>query len=148
MNRHQTRYGVVCSLLSVVCGLLTTGCVHRSLTIRSEPPGAELMVNDTRLGTTPHSYDFLWYGWYRINLSKEGYEQLEDRTLIKAPASLWIPFDLVMELLPFRIRDERELSYTLIPKRPIVGPSPPAAAPPASGENPTPSSEASHGQAR
>ena len=135
-------------LLTACCLLVTTGCVHRSLTIRSEPPGAELIVNGTRLGHTPYTYDFLWYNWYRITLTKDGYERLEDRTLLRAPTYLWIPFDLVMEILPYRIRDERELSYTLVPRTPLPQPSPPPAEPPRSTKSPSPSRAMPHDQAR
>ena len=113
-------------LLAVVCSLVLTGCVRRALTIRSEPPGAQLFVNDTLLGRTPYTYDFEWYGWYRISLTKPGYQRMDDHPLIKAPFYLWIPFDLVMELLPWRIRDERTLSYTLAPKPKLPEPQAPA----------------------
>lgn len=105
--------------------LLSAGCVRRSLTIRSNPPGATILVNDKKLGETPYTYDFLWYGWHRISLTKPGYEQLDDRALIKSPFYLWIPFDLMMELLPFPLHDRKELSYTLMPATPLPEPSPP-----------------------
>lgn len=141
-HSRQTRAGsqkfmqtsVLCLLFSVFC-LLATGCVRRTLTIRSEPDGAELLVNDKRLGTTPYSYDFVWYGWHRITLRKPGYEQLDDRVLIKTPLSLWTPFDLVMELAPWTVKDAKELSYQLTPQIPLVEPRPPQ--PPASSETST-----------
>jgi len=113
-----------CVLLAVGC-LLIAGCVRRSLTIRSEPAGAQLLVNDKRLGVTPYAYDFEWYGWYRITLTKEGYERLDDRVLIGAPWYLWIPFDLTMELAPFPIRDTKVLSYQLTPKKLLPEPTAP-----------------------
>ena len=105
------------------------GCIRRNLTIRSEPPGATLLVNDKNLGTTPYAYDFMWYGWYRITLTKEGYERLDDHVLLKAPIYCWIPFDLVMELLPVPVRDSRTLTYQLRPKPALTTPVPPATAP-------------------
>ena len=106
-------------------GSLTTGCIRRNLTIRSEPPGATLYVNDTLLGTTPHSYDFTWYGWHRIMLRKEGFEQFDANEQLKAPWYLWIPLDLAMELLPVPVRDTRALSYQLQPKQAQPEPKPP-----------------------
>jgi len=111
---------------------LTAGCIRRSLTIRSQPPGAELIVNDKHLGTTPLSYDFEWYGWYRLTLMKEGYERLDDRVRIRAPFYFWIPLDLVMELLPLSIRDDQVLSYELTPRQPLPEPSPPVVGEPTS----------------
>lgn len=111
-------------LLAVSC-LLTAGCVRRQLTIRSEPPGATIMVNDEIVGVTPHSYDFLWYGWHRISLAKDGYERLDDRVNIASPPVLWIPFDLAMELLPMTFRDDRQFAYQLAPLAPLPDPKPP-----------------------
>ena len=114
-------------VLSAYCVvLLVTGCVHRSLTIRTEPPGATVYVNDAFKGQSPVTYDFLWYGWQRVTVSKTGYQRIEDRKFLQAPAYLWIPCDMVMELLPIQIRDERSWSYTLIPHPELPSPNPPS----------------------
>ena len=117
---------VTCHLLLVTACVSSGGCVHRSLTIRTEPPGALVYVNDQFKGNSPVTYDFLWYGWHRVILRKEGYERLEDRREVRAPAHLWIPFDLAMELAPFRIRDDRTWTYTLTPATALPAPTPPA----------------------
>lgn len=122
MSRRQR---LVIGLLSVVCGLMSVGCVRRQLTIRSEPPGATILMNDKEVGATPYSYDFQWYGWYRIALRKPGYEQLDERVLLKCPPYLWIPFDLVMEMMPVTILDRQELSYQLRRQTPLPEPTPP-----------------------
>ncbi len=82
-------------------------------------------MNDKRLGTTPYAYDFGWYGWHRLTLNKPGYERLDDHVQLLAPMYLWIPLDLVMELLPFPIRDMKTLSYTLTVKPKLPEPQPP-----------------------
>lgn len=114
--------------LRALCALtiVMSGCVHRSLTIRTEPPGARLYINDALKGETPVSYDFTWYGWYRLTLRKDGYERLDDRKFLRAPVYLWIPFDLVMELLPFAVRDARTWSYTLTKAAEPPSPVPPS----------------------
>ncbi len=109
----------------MVCGLLLTGCVTRSLTIKTDPPGAKVYVNDQLRGESPVSYDFMWYGWHRLTIRKEGYERLDDRKLLRTPLWFWIPADLAMELLPFRIRDTRAWSYTLSPAATPPTPLPP-----------------------
>jgi hypothetical protein len=125
-NRQSACRSVAdCWLLIAGCCLLVTGCVRRQLTIRSEPPGATVMINDEVLGVTPHSYDFLWYGWHRISLTKDGYERLDDRVKLTAPPALWVPFDLAMELLPVTFRDDRQFSYQLAPLVPLPDPTPP-----------------------
>ena len=103
----------------------TGGCVHRKLTVISTPPGAMLLMNDRRLGQTPYSYDFQWYGWHRLTLLKQGYERVEERLLIRCPWYLWIPMDVAMELLPLPIRHTKVLTYTLVPATPLPEPVPP-----------------------
>ena len=119
------------SLLCAVCCVLTTGCIRQRLIIRSEPPGAALILNDQRVGTTPYSQPFLWYGWYRLTLEKPGYERMDDRVLFRAPIYFWIPLDFVVELLPFPIRDTKELTYHLMPKAALPEPVPPGSSRPA-----------------
>ncbi|MBI3330787.1 MAG: PEGA domain-containing protein [Candidatus Omnitrophica bacterium] len=132
----------------VLC-LAATGCIRRSLTIRTDPPGALVYVNDQFKGESPLTYDFLWYGGHRVLLRKEGYERLDDHRELRAPAHLWIPFDLAMELLPFPIRDERTWSYTLTPASTPPAPTPPSPIPPPAqspeATTPTPPQEPSDG---
>jgi len=85
-------------------------------------------VNDQLKGESPVAYDFVWYGWHRLTVRKEGFERLDDRKLLRAPVWFWIPFDLAMELLPFPIRDDRTWSYTLTPTTELPTPMPPAPA--------------------
>ena len=105
--------------------LLMSGCVRRSLTIRTEPPGALVYVNDQLKGESPVNYDFVWYGWHRVMIRKEGFQRVDDRKRLRAPVHLWIPFDFVMELAPVTIRDNREWSYTLAPMPEQPEPQPP-----------------------
>jgi hypothetical protein len=95
--------------------VLSAGCVQRKMRVKSDPPGAQVYFNDKYMGETPLDFDFEWYWQHRIKIKKEGYETVSNLEEIKAPVYMWIPLDLVMELLPFTIRDERELTYTLNP---------------------------------
>ena len=144
------------SLLACVVLLMSTGCVRQSLTIKTDPPGAMVYVNDQLKGSTPVTYNFMWYGWHRVTIRKDGYQRLDDRKLLHAPPYLWIPLDLVMELLPLPIRDTRQWSYTLTPtptlpvpqapeiarptpEQPLSPPAPPAVpAAPAPKQEPAP----------
>lgn len=116
----------VWSLVSVVCCLALTGCIRRSLTIRTQPEGALVYMNEQYKGESPVTYDFQWYGWYRVRIEKEGYARLNDHKQLKAPFLFWIPLDLFMELLPWAIRDDREWSYTLEPEQVISVPKRPS----------------------
>ena len=124
---RRAAVGLVCALL------LSSGCIHRSLTIQTTPPGAAVFVNDQLKGESPVTYDFNWYGWYRVRIEKEGYEQLHDHHQLRAPIHLWIPFDLVMELLPLAVRDDRTWSYTLRRQQELPTPVPPGAGRPTPG---------------
>jgi hypothetical protein len=124
-SARRRAVGAVAWLLIGSLGLAATGCIHRSLTITSRPAGALVYVNDALKGQTPVSYDFLWYGWYRVALHKEGYERLHDRRLLRAPLRLWIPWDLVMELVPWTIQDAQTWSYVLTPVEEPAVPVPP-----------------------
>ncbi|MBI3996941.1 MAG: PEGA domain-containing protein [Candidatus Omnitrophica bacterium] len=110
--------------------MLISGCIRRSLTIRTDPARALVYVNDELKGKSPVTYDFMWYGWHRVMIRKDGYARVDDRKLLTAPVYLWIPLDLVMELLPFPIRDRRTWSYTLAPTPTLPTPVPPAVTPP------------------
>ena len=125
-------------LLSAVSYLLLSGCIHRSLTIRTDPPGALVYVNDQLKGESPVTYDFVWYGWYRVLLRKDGYERLDDHKFLRAPVYLWMPFDFFMELLPVPVRDARTWSYTLSPVRELPTPVPPQTPAPTSAPEETP----------
>ncbi len=123
-SRHPVSFSLVLSASCFVL-LCVAGCVTRSLTIKSEPPGALVYMDDQLKGRSPLSYDFLWYGWHRVTLRKAGYERLADHKLLHSPVYLWIPFDLVMELAPFRIRDIRTWVYALTPSPAMPTPVPP-----------------------
>jgi hypothetical protein len=86
-------------LLSAVT-LIGAGCVRRTISITSEPPGALVWLNEREVGRTPVEVDFLYYGTYDVRLRKEGYEPL--LTSGEANAPLWdtIPLDLAAEAVP------------------------------------------------
>ena len=70
------------------CGCLVVaaaGCVQRRMTIRSNPPGALVYVDDYQIGTTPVSNDFVYYGTRKIRLVKDGYETLTVRQPFPIP---------------------------------------------------------------
>jgi len=101
-------------LLLALLLLLVTGCVRRSLTVQSDPPGALVYLNGVEVGRTPMTRDFTWYGTYDVVLRKEGYDTLKTEGKVIAPWWQWVPIDLFAELLP--LHDRRELAYTMQPQ--------------------------------
>jgi hypothetical protein len=94
-----------------------SGCVRRRLTIRSDPPGAYVYVDDYPIGSTPVSSNFIYYGKRKIRLVKDGYETLTVMQSIPAPWYQFFPLDFVTEnVIPGEIRDHRTITYQLTPQ--------------------------------
>ena len=55
------------------------------MTIRSNPPGALVYVDDYTIGVTPVSTSFIYYGTRKIRLVKDGYETLTVMQPISPP---------------------------------------------------------------
>jgi hypothetical protein len=94
-----------------------SGCVQRRLTVRSNPPGALVYIDDYEVGTTPVSTDFVYYGTREVRLVKSGHETLTVLQPIPAPWYQWPGLDFISEnLIPGEIRDERVVDYQLQPQ--------------------------------
>jgi hypothetical protein len=103
--------------LTFLC-LLPAGCVRRRLTIRSNPPGALVFVDDREIGVTPVSTPFTYYGTREILLIKDGYETVTVKQRFPVPWYELPPLDFVTEnLWPFEVRDERVADFSLSPQR-------------------------------
>jgi hypothetical protein len=103
-------------LAAIIVLAPATGCVQRRMTIRSNPPGALVYVDDYQIGTTPVSHDFVYYGTRKIRLVKDGYETLTVRQPIPLPWYEIFPLDFVSEnLVPWEIRDERVIDLAMQP---------------------------------
>jgi len=102
------------ALMLVCC---ETGCVRRRMTIRSNPPGAKVYVDDQEIGVTPVSTNFTYYATRTITLIKDGYrtEKTQHRVL---PTWYEIPgVDFFSEnLYPRELRDERVVDFQLVPQ--------------------------------
>ena len=104
------------ALAGCFIGLLliaSSGCVRRTLTVTTDPPGAMLFLNNVEVGRTPFERDFIYYGTYDVVLRKEGYDTLKTRGKVIAPWWQWVPIDLLAEFLP--LHDRQNLTYTLHP---------------------------------
>lgn len=89
--------------LMVLSSLLLSGCVSRRLTIRTNPPGALVKLNGKRLGFSPVSTDFTYYGTYEIELIKDGYETETILQTISPPGiSVFLWIFCPTTCLPFR----------------------------------------------
>ena len=94
---------------------LLPGCVQRTITITSDPPGALVWLNDREIGRTPLDVDFVYYGIYDVRLVREGYEPVMTSGKAKAPWWETIGLDLLAELAPMDLKSHVEWHYELEP---------------------------------
>lgn len=102
-------------LLIAVCSL--SGCVSRRMTIRSDPPGALVLLDGERIGYTPTSLDFTYYATREITLSKPGFETLTVQQPVPPPWYQVPPFDLISDnFLLFHLTNRHDFTYRMKPK--------------------------------
>lgn len=118
-NMAKRSASVACVLAAAAFFACQSGCVQRRMTVRSNPPGALVYVDDQAkpIGVTPCSHDFTYYGTRKFRLAKEGYETVTEMRDIPAPWYEYPGFDLVSEnFVPGQIRDQRTLDFNLTPQ--------------------------------
>jgi hypothetical protein len=116
---RQRRRGVIALALLVA---MLAGCVQRRFTIRSNPPGAQVYVDDYEIGTTPCSHSFIYYGTRKIRLVKDGYETLTIYQPMPTPWYQYPGIDFFSEnIWPHEIRDERSFNYEMSPMVVVPG---------------------------
>ncbi len=99
--------------------LLQTGCVHRRLTINSNPAGALVRIDGEDIGYTPASIDYTWPGTREVQLLKDGYETQTQLIEINPPWYQRFPLDFISDnFLGTHIRDHRRFDLQMQPKRP------------------------------
>ncbi len=102
-------------LAALGCGL-AGGCVERTYTIVTLPPGAMVLENGHEIGPTPITRHFRYYGTYRFTIMANGFQTLVVDQPICAPWYEYFPLDFISEnLIPWWIRDRRKFEYTLEP---------------------------------
>ncbi len=95
---------------------LISGCVERRYTIRSEPPGATVVINGEEIGPTPASKSFYYYGDREIILMLDGYATKTVIQPINAPwwDNYFTEF-FTENMVPVSLRDERDFKFQLEP---------------------------------
>lgn len=103
-------------LLGLALLALLPGCVHRRLTINSNPPGARVLLDGEEVGETPTATDFTHYGTREIVLQKDGYDTLKTLQTVPPPWYQVPPLDFFSDnLLPFQLTNRHEFTYQLQP---------------------------------
>jgi len=107
-------------LLALLAVTAPTGCVRRRMTVRSNPPGAVVFVDERRIGVTPVSTSFTYYGTRNVQVVKDGYETVTEPHKFRTPWYQYPVVDFFAEnLWPFEVRDERVLDFNLAPQQTV-----------------------------
>ena len=102
-------------ILFIIASSLMLGCVKRTISISSNPPGALVWVNDREVGRTPVSFNFTYHGEYDIRIEGEGSEPI--MTTVWTDRPFWdAPFvDLAAEVAPINIDTKTVWHFELGP---------------------------------
>ena len=122
-NRFAKETDMVLTLTSqrlALCALLllaATGCVRRRLTVRTNPPGALVSVDNQIIGTSPAASPYVYYGTREVRVELDGYRTEVIRRRLDPPWYEYPPFDFITETLwPLEVRDERIIDVELVPQ--------------------------------
>lgn len=112
MRRRFLRLALGCAAIPFL--LRPVGCVERSITLETDPPGATVWVNAEEKGKTPLTFPFTFYGTYEFRFEMEGYQTLVVKEDVNAPAYQVFPLDLVTDVfLPGTLHDDKLFAYSL-----------------------------------
>ena len=101
--------------------LLQVGCVHRRVTINSNPQGALVRIDGKEIGYTPASVDYTWYGTREVQLVKDGYETQTQLIDIAPPWYQRFPLDFLSDnFLGTHVRDHRRFDLQMRPRQPDI----------------------------
>ena len=113
-------------LILVAAIFAFSGCVTRSITVKTNPSNALVYVDDKLIGESPVSMPFTFYGTRKIMIERKDEDGAltHERTIvfekIKAPVYEIFPIDFFSELVwPFKIKDDQVLSYNLVELDPL-----------------------------
>lgn len=97
--------------------LSQSGCVHRRVTINSNPQGALVRIDGKDVGYTPASLDYTWYGTREVQLLKDGYQTQTRLIRLRTPWYQRFPLDFLTDNFAGRyIRDHRRFDFRMQPK--------------------------------
>jgi hypothetical protein len=120
MRKRDLRKEVGLCLAAVILILMLGGCAtilkgtSRDLRINSNPPGAEVYVDDSFEGTTPTTVKLKASKIHRISLKQDGY-QSQDTIVFNRVNPVWVCIDLFLLYIPAAIDAATGAWYELNP---------------------------------
>ena len=107
----------LCAAGLLLLAFATQGCIHRRVTIRTDPPGALVLLEGEELGYTPFSFDFTYYGTRELTLVKDGYETLTVLQKVRKPWYQRFPLEFVTDNFSVvKLNDRHEFMYRMRPQ--------------------------------
>ena len=98
--------------------LVLSGCVDRLISVRSDPPGADVYLDGTKVGVTPPTgfldVPYHFYGDRELLLTRKGHRSHKQIVELDAPWWQIFPFDFLTDVvLPVTLTDRVEMVVTL-----------------------------------
>ncbi|MEZ6093794.1 MAG: PEGA domain-containing protein [Pirellulaceae bacterium] len=117
MSRNPSYLQSICVTAMVLLASIGCNSVQKRIVVRSNPPGANVMIDRQYVGQTPVSTPFVYHGTRQIQLEKDGYKTIQVEECIPPRWYERVPFSFVADnFWPREIRDERVLDFELDPK--------------------------------
>ncbi|HTE04603.1 MAG TPA: PEGA domain-containing protein [Planctomycetota bacterium] len=96
--------------------------MSRTLSVRSDPPGAIVVMDGKRVGTTPYDQVLDSYGTRSLDLELDGYRSRHELLDVPLPWWQFFPLDIVTDLLlPLGLHDDHVFQFALAPLDPGAG---------------------------
>ncbi len=100
-------------------GFLLTGCVERSLLVRTDPVGAKVIVNGVDKGPSPVVIPYVRDGRFDVRVEKEGYESAQEEVVTPTKADALPGLDFFAEnVWPGTIRRQTAHDIRMVPLKP------------------------------
>ena len=117
MNGRQVQRQLGWAALAALLALAGGGCVERTITITSTPPGSLLYLNDEEVGRTPVTVPFRFYGVYDVRLEHDGYKPLWTKHSAHQPVWDYMGPDLIAEAIP-GVKSQQTWHFDMQPNPP------------------------------
>jgi hypothetical protein len=113
--RHAMRSRLLATLVILAAAACSGGCLKRTISVTTEPPGALVWINDVEVGRTPLQTDFTFYGEYDVRLRREGFEPIIASAKADTPIQEFPGIDLLAEAAPVRFHTIVRWHWDLVP---------------------------------
>lgn len=114
---RKTRGLKLCLTLGMFA-CISTGCVRRRMTVRTNPSGAMVYIDKQPIGRSPISASTTYYATREIEAVRDGYRTEKIFRTFSPPWYQIPPLDFITETLwPWEIRDDRVVDITLVPEQ-------------------------------